>query len=123
MTVSKTSKNGNAGPEKTADRAESSVPYPVRVASAWTWRALIIAAGVVAALWLMGTFKTIVVPVLVAMLLTVLLRPVSQFMVRKLKIPNTLATAVTVLGLIAVVAGLLSVAGREIFDGVGEFWG
>jgi len=104
------------------ERAERNVPYPVRVASAWTWRTLVIAAGVAAALWVMGTFKTIVVPVLVAMLLTVLLRPISQFMVRKLKIPNSLATAVTVLGLIAVVAGLLSVAGREIVTGVGELW-
>lgn len=115
-------RDSGLAPPIAGDRAERNVPYPVRVASAWVWRTLVISAGVIAALWVMSTFKTIVVPVLVAMLLTVLLRPISQFMVRKLKIPNTLATAVTVLGLIAVVAGLLSVAGREIVTGVGELW-
>jgi len=105
------------------DRAQKGVPYPVRLTAAWTWRAIIIAVGIAGVLWLMGIFKTIVVPVLVAVLLTVLLRPVSHFFHRKLKFPNTLAAAVTVLGLIAVVAGLLALAGREIITGFGQLWG
>src|SRR5690625_860996 len=104
------------------DGAQTDVPYPVRLAAAWTWRALIIAAGIAGSLWLMGFFKTIVVPVLVAVLLTVLLRPIAKFMIKKLRFPNTLATAVTVLGLLAVISGLLAVAGREIVTGVGELW-
>src|SRR5690625_7865132 len=67
----------------------------------------------------MGLFKPIVVPVLVALLLTVLLRPISQFMVRKGRLPNTLATAITVLGLIAVVAERLAGAGRGTVTAVG----
>src|SRR5690625_3333194 len=105
------------------EKAQTDVPYAVRLSASWIWRVLIIAAGIGGLLWVMGLFKTIVVPVLVALLLTVLLRPISQFMVRKGRLPNTLATAITVLGLIAVVAGLLAVAGREIVTGVGELWG
>ncbi|HLS04306.1 MAG TPA: AI-2E family transporter [Actinomycetales bacterium] len=104
------------------DGAQTDVPYPVRLTAAWTWRALVIAAGIAGSLWLMGYFKTLVVPVLVAVLLTVLLRPIAQFLIQKLRFPNTLAAAVTVLGLLAAISGLLAVAGREIVTGVGELW-
>lgn len=109
-------------PRTFPDAAEKGIPYPVRLSAAWTWRGLVLAAGIAGALWLMGMFKTIVVPILVAALLTVILRPVSLFLSRKLRFPNVLAAAVTVLGLIAVVTGLLVVAGREIITGVGELW-
>lgn len=102
--------------------AQLSVPYPIRAAAAWTWRILLLSAGVYGLLWVMGAFKTIVVPVLVAMLLAVLLRPFSNFMRKYLKFPPAIAALVTVLGLVAVVSGLLTVAGREISTGVGELW-
>lgn len=123
MAESNTQPPVSAAQNNAPDRAQKGVPYPVRLTAAWTWRAIVIAAGIAGVLWLMGIFKTIVVPVLVAMLLAVLLRPVSHFFVRRLRFPNTLAAAVTVLGLIAVVAGLLALAGREIVTGVGQLWG
>src|SRR5690625_2967200 len=102
--------------------AQLPAPYPIRAAAAWTWRILPLPAGVYARLWVMGAFKTIAVPVLVAMLLPVLLRPFSNSMRKYLKFPPAIAALVTVLGLVAVVSGLLTVAGREISTGVGELW-
>src|SRR5690625_1196906 len=85
--------------------AQLSVPYPIRAAAAWTWRILLLSAGVYGLLWVMGAFKTIVVPVLVAMLLAVLLRPFSNFMRVYLMLLPALAVLVSLSGLVAVVSG------------------
>src|SRR5690625_7605795 len=83
------------------EKAQTDVPYAVRLSAAWIWRVLIIAAGIGGLLWVMGLFKTIVVPVLVALLFTVLLRPFFRFMVAKGILHNPLAHAITVLGFLA----------------------
>ncbi|WP_448631475.1 AI-2E family transporter [Cellulomonas soli] len=101
---------------------EHPVPEPVRSAASWSWRLLLIGAVVAVGLWLLVQLKVIVVPVLVALLLTVLLAPVVGWLHRRAHWPRALAAGASVLGMVLVVAGLLTLAGRSIAKGFGELW-
>ncbi|WP_240646004.1 AI-2E family transporter [Georgenia sp. SYP-B2076] len=104
---------------RTQASASDAVPWSVRAAAAWSWRVLVLAAAAAVLVYLVITFKTIVVSVLVAILLSVLLDPVSSMLRRRLRLPRTLASAVTILVTLAVVVGLLVLAGRSIASGFG----
>ncbi|GAA1987699.1 hypothetical protein GCM10009718_26490 [Isoptericola halotolerans] len=97
------------------------VPASVRGAAAWSWRLLIIAAGVAGLLWVLAELKTIVVPVAVALLITILLRPV-RITLEKWGVPRGLATTLSILGLIAFVTGLVVIAGQSIVNGFQDLW-
>ncbi|WNB85039.1 AI-2E family transporter [Cellulomonas sp. ATA003] len=96
------------------------VPPSVRVAAAWSWRVLVIAAGLALLFWLLAYFKVLVVAVAIAVLLAVLLAPVVRLLVDVARFPRVLAVAVAVLGLVAFVVGLVTVAGNSIAEGFGE---
>ncbi|MFI2753424.1 AI-2E family transporter [Cellulomonas sp. P22] len=96
------------------------VPYPVRVSAAWSWRLLLIAAATGVGIWLLGVLKTIVVPVAVALLLAVLLAPVVRALQRWLGLPRAVASATALLGMLAVVVGLLTLAGSSVARGFAE---
>ncbi|WP_454051228.1 AI-2E family transporter [Cellulomonas sp. Marseille-Q8402] len=102
--------------------AEQSVAPSVRAAAAWSWRFLLIAAATAALLWVIGFFQVIVVSVAVALLLTVLLAPVARFLHRRARFPRGLAAITSVLLLLAVVTGLVVVAGRSIASGFGDLY-
>lgn len=97
-----------------------SIPPSVKAAAAWSWRLLLIGTAVAAVLWVMGQLKTIIVPVAVALLLSVLLRPVRDGLERRARFPRGLATAVSVVGLVVVVGALISLAGQQIVAGFAE---
>lgn len=90
--------------------------------AAWSWRLLLIVAAVAVLIWLVSFFRVIVVAVAVALLLTVLLSPLSSFLQRRARFGRTLASITSVLGLVAVVAGLVALAGRSIANGIGDLW-
>ncbi|WP_201308952.1 AI-2E family transporter [Puerhibacterium puerhi] len=98
----------------------ASVPPSIRAAADWSWRVLLIAALVAGLLWLLAVLKTIVVPVAVALLLTVLLRPLRVGLERRLRFPRGLATGVSVVGLIVVVTALVALAGSQIVAGFAD---
>jgi putative heme transporter len=95
------------------------VPRTLRVAAGWSWRVLVIAAAVALLVYLVGTFQMIVVAVLVALLLAVLMEPVSVWLRRVLHFPRALAALTAILLLVGVVVGLLVLAGRAIVEGFG----
>ena len=97
-------------------RGGDTVPLGIRSAASWSWRFLLIGAAVAALLWLLGTLKTIVVPVAVALLLTVLLRPM-RLRLERLGAGRGLATGISVLGLLVFVGALVTLAGRSIVAG------
>ncbi len=97
--------------------AEQSVAPSVRAAAAWSWRFLFIAGAAAVMFWLFGFFKLIVVAVSVALLLAVLLAPFARWMRRVLHFPRAAAAITSVLGLLAVVAGLVALAGTSIANG------
>ena len=102
--------------------AEQSVAPSVRAAAAWSWRFLLIAGASAALFWIIGFFQVIVVSVAVALLLTVLLAPVSRFLHHRVRFPRGLAAITSVLLLLAVVAGLVVIAGRSIARGFGDLY-
>lgn len=93
------------------------IPFYLRVLAAWTWRLAVVGFGVWLLFRLLAPIASIVViPLLVAVLLTALLNPV-RLLLRRAKLPNMLATAVTILGFIAVVIALIGLVGQQLVAG------
>lgn len=82
------------------------IPRGLKVATAYSWRFLVVAAAIGVAIWLIIQLKLLVIPLLVAILLTALLWPAFSWMLRH-RVPRWLAIVIAVLGTLAVVAGLL----------------
>jgi putative heme transporter len=97
------------------------IPYGVRIAAAWAWRVGLIMLVVGALIWLLGRVSFLIIPLMVASLLAGLLYPVTGWL-RKLKMPQGAAVAITVLGFLGVIAGALALVGRQLAVGFGELW-
>jgi len=96
------------------------VPPAIRAAASWSWRMLLIGAFIAAALWLITLLKTIFIPVAVALLLTIMLTPVRRVLNERLRLPRGLSAGLTLIGLIVVVAGLITLAGQSIANGFAD---
>lgn len=92
------------------------VPHGMRVAGAWSWRLLAIAGVAAVFFWLVAELRIIVIPVMVAALLTALLVPLVDALVRD-RWPRGLAVALALVLLVAVVSGLFWIAVAQIRDG------
>lgn len=90
---------------------DSSIPQGVRTASEWSWRIIIIAAALALLGWLVGHLSEIVVPIIVATLLSALLHPIFRRL--NAHLPRGLAAAITVLGTLAVIGGLMTFVGNQ----------
>ena len=97
-----------------------SVPPAIRAAASWSWRMLLIGAFIAAALYLITLLKTIVIPVAVALLLTIMLTPVRRLLNERLRLPRGLSAGLTLIGLIVVVDGLITLAGQSIASGFAD---
>ncbi|MDQ4213933.1 AI-2E family transporter [Microbacterium capsulatum] len=92
---------------------ERSLPVGLRVATAYSWRLLVIAAAIGVLVWLVILFKMLVVPLLIAILLTALLWPAFAAMLRA-RFPRWLAIVLSLLGTLVIVGGLLWLAVWQI---------
>lgn len=81
------------------------VPRGVRIAGAWAWRFVAISAAGAIVIWLIMQFSIIVIPLLVAALLTALLGPAVDALARR-RWPHGLAVALALVALVVVVGGL-----------------
>ena len=97
-------------------QADATLPVGIRIAGAWSWRALVIAAVVALFIYLVITLREIVVPFMVAILLAALLVPLVKFLVRH-RWPKWLAVALAEIGIIAVVAGLVVLVVLQVRSG------
>ncbi|MDT0180065.1 AI-2E family transporter [Microbacterium sp. ARD31] len=109
----------------------ATVPRGLRIATAYSWRLLVVAAAAAVAIWLIIQLKLLVIPLLIAILITALLSPGFGWMLRH-RVPRWLAIVVSVLTTLAVVSGLMwlviwqvtrewpSVSERTV-EAVGEF--
>lgn len=89
------------------------VPRRLRIATAFAWRFLVIAGAVGVLVWLVIQLKFLVIPLLVAILLAALIWPAFAWMLRH-RVPRWLGIVVSLVGTIAVVGGLLWLAGWQI---------
>src|SRR5690348_7799318 len=74
-----------------------SVPRGLRLAAAYSWRFLLVAAAIGVGIWLVIQLKLLVVPLLVAILVSALLWPVFGWMLRH-RVPRWLAIVISVVG-------------------------
>ena len=82
----------------------------------WTVRWLLVALGAVALGWLVGKGWSIVLPVVLALILTTVLQPPAQWLERRLRLPAAVAALVVIL----VGLGLVTALGVTIAPSVGE---
>lgn len=99
------------------DSADEAVPPLVRKMSAWAWHLLVLAAAMVALLWLLAKLEVIVVPVVLATMLTALLLPVVDWLDRP-RLPRGGAVALVLLGGFAVLGGILTFVVSQFITGL-----
>jgi putative heme transporter len=93
------------------------VPLGLRASAAWTWRIVVVAGGIYLLLLLLAQFKVLVVPVLVALLVAALLKPLTDLGVRRLRLAPALAALATILLVLLVLAGLIGLVGQQVATG------
>ncbi len=96
---------------------DASVEPLVRKTAAWAWRLLVILVAVLALLWVVKKLEIIVVPVLVALLLSALLVPVVDWLDKR-GLARGGAVAVVLLGGFAILGGILAFVILQFIDGL-----
>jgi predicted PurR-regulated permease PerM len=91
------------------------IPHGVEVASAWSWRFLVIVLALVVILRTVVFFELLLVPVVVAVLICALVVPATDAMTTVM--PRGVAAMLSLLGVIGVVAGLLILVGQQLATG------
>nr|WP_246318569.1 AI-2E family transporter [Leifsonia psychrotolerans] len=95
---------------------EDSIPPGIRLAGAWSWRLLALSAAIAVFIFLIMQLRLIVIPLLIAVLISALLLPIVSFLSRH-RWPRGLAVAVAMVGSIAVIGGLITLAAMQISRG------
>ncbi|MCC2029473.1 AI-2E family transporter [Microbacterium sp. YMB-B2] len=93
--------------------ADNAVPLSLRVSAAYAWRLLLIAAAAGVIIWIVIQLKLLVIPLLIGILITALLWPAFEWMLRH-RFPRWVAIVIALMGTIAIVAGLLWLVGWQI---------
>lgn len=110
-----------ARPARSDRSLDEDIPYGVRIAASWAWRLGLILVVAGALIWLLSKISFLIIPVMVAALLAGLLSPVTRWL-RRRRLPNGAAVALTVLGFVGVIAAALALVGRQLSAGFGELW-
>lgn len=110
-------------PARSAADAQEAIPYGLRVAAGIAWR--VIALAILA--WGLGhvlaATRTVGIPVAVGLLLTALTMPVMVLLNHRFGLKRHLAAAITTLGGLALVIGLLGLAGNQLVSGFADLRG
>lgn len=96
------------------------LPAPLVIAAAWAWRVIVILAALALLVVVMRALSLVVIPVAVALLLTVLLTPLVRLLSHRTPLGRNAAALIALLTLLAVVVGLLAVAGSQLASGAAE---
>ncbi|HYI54098.1 MAG TPA: AI-2E family transporter [Microlunatus sp.] len=83
----------------------------LRVTAAWSARFLLIGLAVAAVMWLLGRIWVGVLPIMLALLFSSVLWPAVVWAERR-RVPSVLAAAAAVLGLLALIVGVLTLVVR-----------
>jgi predicted PurR-regulated permease PerM len=105
-------------PPLTAAEVDERVAPGMRVAAAWSWRILVVAALVAFICFLIVQLRLVAIPVAVAILLSALLVPFSHLLQERLRFPRWLAIVTCVVALLAVVGGLITLVVFQVRRGL-----
>lgn len=89
------------------------LPRGLRVTTAYAWRFVVIVAAAAILVWLVIQLKLLVIPLLIAILITALVWPAFSWLLRR-RVPRWLAIVISVVGTLAVVTGLFWLAVWQI---------
>jgi predicted PurR-regulated permease PerM len=95
--------------DEPVESIDESLPRGVRMAGAWSWRLLVVGAVIAVFIFLVIQLRLIIIPLLIAVLISALLVPLVDFL-RRHKWPRWLAIVTAMVGVIAIVGGLLYLA-------------
>jgi len=95
------------------------IPYGVDLAASWGWRLLVIVAAGWCLFRALGFLEVVVIPVVVALLVAALVVPVVGWMART-GLPRGIAALLVLLGVVAVIAALLTYAGHQVATGASD---
>lgn len=98
------------------DSAESVHPL-VRVGAAWTWRLLVLFAGLLALGYVVSKLESVVIPVALALLFAAFLMPAVDNLHRR-GVPRSAAVLVAVVGTIGIVGAILSFVVQQFVEGL-----
>ncbi len=93
------------------------VPKGLRVCGALSWRFLMIIGALYIVIYVLGYFAHVVIPLAIALLLAALMAPGVGKLVQW-RVPRSLATAIVMIGGIAVVGGVLTFVITEFTNGL-----
>lgn len=102
-----------------ATESDQAVPAALKVAAAWAWRVMLVAALVYFIGWILGFLSEVIIPVAVAILLAAMLKPLANRL-HGWGMGRGPAAAVTLLGGIALIAGALTLIINSIAGQAGE---
>lgn len=105
--------------ERMIDNAAVELPLGVRLAAAWSWRLIVIGVAVAATLWLIVQVRIIVIPLIIAILLTALLQPIVGFFERR-GWPRSLGVISALIALLASVTILITLIVTQLRRGLGD---
>jgi predicted PurR-regulated permease PerM len=116
--------------ERVAERSQDSradeparrvvhIPYGVQAAAEWTWRLGLIGLGIFLVLQLASFFQVIVVPFLIAVMITALLAPIVNRLQRA-GLHRGLGVLVAILTAFLVVGGLSTLVGTQFATGFSD---
>jgi predicted PurR-regulated permease PerM len=103
----------------TSNFSRAEVPYGVDLAAAWSWRLLVIAGAVALLGYLISFFAVMVIPIVVALLISALVAPVVDRL-EQLGVRRSLAAILVVVFTIAAVVALLTFAGQQVANGAAD---
>ncbi|MFC9517960.1 AI-2E family transporter [Nocardiaceae bacterium NPDC056970] len=104
--------------EAAAERGSAESVHPlVRVGAAWTWRLLVLFAGLLALGYVVSKLEAVVIPVALALLLAAFLMPAVDHMHRR-GVPRSAAVLVAVVGTIGIVGAILSFVVQQFVEGL-----
>lgn len=96
------------------------LPRGVVIATAWTWRLLLIGVGLYVLLFLvLARTQVVTTPLLIAILVTAILYPLHKLL-RRARFPALLAGITSVVLLLALVGGAFFLVGQQVASGVQE---
>ncbi|MDQ0647608.1 putative PurR-regulated permease PerM [Microbacterium natoriense] len=93
--------------------ADEAVPMGLRVTAGYAWRVLLIAAVIAGFIWIVIQLKLLVIPLMVGILVTALLWPAFEWMLRK-RFPRWVAVAISIIGTLGIVAALITLVVWQI---------
>lgn len=102
-------RNGGLRGRSRRDDIRAVIPRSLTLGAAWSWRLLLVGFAAYAAVQVLARLSLVVIPLLAALLIAALLRPVAELLHRRL--PGPLSALLTLLLAVVVLGGLGYVIG------------